>query len=105
MDKQQRRRWQVKDTVLSPWQDLPGRYTAAEISGMRRQGCFAAATPEDVGWRALAGALERQALDGRGDHLLRHPGREFHVLDLAAAGQDLVGEARLVDAMLLAVPR
>ena len=45
MNKQQRLRWQVKDTVLSPWQDLPGLYTAAEISGMRRQGCFAAATP------------------------------------------------------------
>jgi hypothetical protein len=49
MEKQQRRRWQVKDTVLSPWQDLPGRYTAAEISGMRRQGCFAEATPVDDG--------------------------------------------------------
>jgi len=49
MEQQPRRRWQVKDTVFSPWQDLPGRYTAAEISGMRRQGCFAAATPvEDV---------------------------------------------------------
>jgi hypothetical protein len=47
MEKQQRRRWQVKDTVFSPWQDLPGRYTAAEISGMHRQGCFAAATPVD----------------------------------------------------------
>jgi hypothetical protein len=48
MDNQQRRRWQVKDTVLSPWQDLPGLYTAAEISGMRRQGCFAAAKLADV---------------------------------------------------------
>jgi hypothetical protein len=48
MDKLLRRRWRVKDTVLSPWQDLPGLYTAAEISGMRRQGCFAAATPADV---------------------------------------------------------
>jgi hypothetical protein len=47
MEKQQRRRWQVKDTVFSPWQDLPGLYTAAEISGMRRQGCFTAATPVD----------------------------------------------------------
>jgi hypothetical protein len=47
MDKQQRRRWRVKDTVLSPWQDLPGLYTAAEISGMQRQGCFAAATAAD----------------------------------------------------------
>lgn len=53
MDKQQRRRWQVKDTVLSPWQDLPGLYTAAEISGMQRQGCFAAATPaDDADYRA-----------------------------------------------------
>jgi hypothetical protein len=49
MEKQQRRRWQVKDTVFSPWQDLPGRYTTAEISGMQRQGCFAAATPIEDG--------------------------------------------------------
>jgi len=49
MEKQQRRRWQVKDTVFSPWQDLPGRYTVTEISGMRRQGCFVAATPVDDG--------------------------------------------------------
>jgi hypothetical protein len=47
MDNQQRRRWQVKDTIFSPWQDLPGRYTVTEISGMRRQGCFAAAMPND----------------------------------------------------------
>ncbi|HTS52848.1 MAG TPA: hypothetical protein VMH26_06205 [Burkholderiales bacterium] len=44
---QHRRRWQVKDTVLSHWQDLPGLYTAAEIDGMQRQGCFAAAKPAD----------------------------------------------------------
>jgi len=47
MDKQQRRRWRVKDTVFSLWQDLPGLYTVAEIAGMQRQGCFAAATPSD----------------------------------------------------------
>jgi len=47
MDNQQRRRWRVKDTVLSPWQDLPGLYSAAQISAMQRQGCFAAAAPVD----------------------------------------------------------
>src|SRR5262245_17139168 len=48
MDKQQRRRWRVKDTVLSPWQDLPGLYTAAEMSAMQRQGCFEEAAPADA---------------------------------------------------------
>jgi hypothetical protein len=52
MENNQLRRWRVKDTVLSPWQDLPGRYTAAQISGMHRQGCFAAAMPvDDAGHR------------------------------------------------------
>ena len=53
MNNQHRRRWQIKDTVLSHWQDLPGLYTAAEIDGMRRQGCFAAAKPADGAERSV----------------------------------------------------
>jgi hypothetical protein len=65
MDKQLRRRWRVKDTVLSPWQDLPGLYTAAEISGMQRQGCFAAATPADAAdYRARDDEVRSPQLSG-----------------------------------------
>ena len=59
MDNQQRRRWQVKDTIFSPWQDLPGRYTVTEISGMRRQGCFAAAMPNDEADRSASNGEPR----------------------------------------------
>ena len=45
MNEQRRSRWQIKDTVSSPWENLPGVYTAGEIDGMRRQGCFVAARP------------------------------------------------------------
>jgi hypothetical protein len=43
MNEQRRSRWQIKDTVSSPWENLPGVYTPGEIDGMRRQGCFIAA--------------------------------------------------------------
>jgi len=43
MNEQRRSRWQIKDTVSSPWENLPGAYTPGEIDGMRRQGCFVAA--------------------------------------------------------------
>ena len=45
MENPRRRRWQVKDTIVSPWQDLPGLYTPLEIDGMRRLGCFEDAKP------------------------------------------------------------
>lgn len=45
MDTLRRHRWRVKDTICSPWQELPGLYTAFEIWGMRRRGYFSAATP------------------------------------------------------------
>jgi len=45
MDTLRRHRWRVKDTICSPWQELPGTYTAFEIWRMRRQGRFSAATP------------------------------------------------------------
>jgi hypothetical protein len=47
MDTLRRHRWRVKDTIYSPWQELPGLYTAFEIWGMRRRGRFATATPID----------------------------------------------------------
>jgi hypothetical protein len=45
MERQRRRRWQIKDTIVSPWQDLPGWYTPLEIDGMCRLGCFVEAKP------------------------------------------------------------
>jgi hypothetical protein len=40
MNEHRRSRWQIKDTVNSSWENLPGVYTPGEIDGMRRQGCF-----------------------------------------------------------------
>lgn len=40
MNEQHRTRWQIKDAISSPWENLPGMYTPGEIDGMRRQGCF-----------------------------------------------------------------
>ncbi len=47
MDTLRRHRWRVKDTICSPWQELPGLYTAFEVWGMRRRGRFTAAMPID----------------------------------------------------------
>jgi hypothetical protein len=46
-NEQKRRRWRVKDTSYSPWRDLPGIYTTAEMWNMRMEGFFAAAIPAD----------------------------------------------------------
>ena len=43
----EKRRWRVKDTGDSPWRDLPGEYTTAEILQMRIEGFFAAAILAD----------------------------------------------------------
>jgi hypothetical protein len=37
----------VKDTVNSPWRDLPGTYTTTEMWKMRVEGLFAAAMAAD----------------------------------------------------------
>ena len=37
----------MKDTIYSPWRDLPGAYTTAEIWQMRMEGLFAVAMPTD----------------------------------------------------------
>ena len=47
MDTLRRHRWRIKDTICSPWHELPGLYTAFEIWGMRRRGRFTAALPMD----------------------------------------------------------
>jgi hypothetical protein len=39
--------WRVKDTVNSPWRDLPGTYTTTEMWKMRMEGLFAAAISSD----------------------------------------------------------
>ena len=49
MNEQRRSHWQIKDTVSSSWENLPGLYTPGEIDGMRRQGCFIAARPAQLG--------------------------------------------------------
>jgi hypothetical protein len=43
----EKRRWRVKDSSHSPWRDLPGTYTTAEVWRMRNEGLFAAAIPSD----------------------------------------------------------
>ena len=45
MDKSDLRRWKVRDTLFSPWRELPGRYTAAEICGRRANSEFKVAVP------------------------------------------------------------
>jgi hypothetical protein len=45
MDDQNRRRWEVKDEVLSDWRELPGEFTAKEIWEMRQKGDFWVALP------------------------------------------------------------
>jgi len=37
----------VKDTVNSPWRELPGTYTTTDMWKMRMEGLFAAAMPSD----------------------------------------------------------
>jgi hypothetical protein len=44
-DQQQPRRWRVRDTLFSPWRELPGRYTATEIWERRARGEFKVAVP------------------------------------------------------------
>jgi hypothetical protein len=43
----EKRRWLVKNTSCSPWRDLPGLHTTAEIWRMRNELLFAAAIPAD----------------------------------------------------------
>jgi hypothetical protein len=38
MENENRRRWEVKDTVLSEWRALQGEFTASEIWEMRKKG-------------------------------------------------------------------
>jgi hypothetical protein len=40
MDDHLLRRWEVKRTPDSDWAELPGQYTAREISAMRAKGDF-----------------------------------------------------------------
>jgi len=64
MDHEQRRRWQVKATVLSDWQALPGEHSATEVWVMRRQGHFAVAIPRtDVKSNEDAGPMIDKATD------------------------------------------
>jgi len=44
-DQQQPRQWKVRDTLFSPWRELPGRYTATEIWERRSRGEFKVAVP------------------------------------------------------------
>ena len=44
-DPQQPRQWKVRDSLFSPWRQLPGRYTATEIWERRSKGEFKVAVP------------------------------------------------------------
>ena len=44
-EQQQPHRWKVRDTLFSPWRELPGRYTATEIGERRSRGEFKVAVP------------------------------------------------------------
>lgn len=46
-DESEKRRWRVKDSIYSPWRDLPGTYTGAEIWAMLNRGRFSDATLAD----------------------------------------------------------
>lgn len=43
----EKRRWRVKDTIYSPWRDLPGTHTGAEIWEMLNRSRFSDAMPAD----------------------------------------------------------
>jgi hypothetical protein len=55
MDDQNRRRWEVKDTILSDWRELLGEFTAQEIWEMRRKGDFWVALPVREGHELIEG--------------------------------------------------
>ena len=46
-DKKETRHWRLKDTIYSPWRDLPGTHTGAEIWAMLNRGRFSDAMPAD----------------------------------------------------------
>ena len=50
------RRWRIKDTMLSPWRELPGLHSRVDIWQMRLEGRFAAAE-----------ALEENINEGRNE--------------------------------------
>ena len=60
-DQQQPRQWKVRDTLFSPWRELPGRYTATEIWERRSRGEFKVAVPivENGRNEAIAGEVTR----------------------------------------------
>jgi hypothetical protein len=47
MGSAQRRRWKVRDSIFSPWRELPGEFTAAEIWEKHKKGEFSVAIPVD----------------------------------------------------------
>jgi hypothetical protein len=46
-DYEEKRRWRVKDTIYSPWRDLPGTHAGVEIWAMLNSGRFWDAMPVD----------------------------------------------------------
>jgi hypothetical protein len=45
MDSYRKRRWITRETLFSPWRELPGLYTAQEVWAMRQKGRFTVAIP------------------------------------------------------------
>jgi hypothetical protein len=58
MDNYRKRRWITKETMFSPWRELPGQHTAQEIWAMRQKGRFTVAIPMDRLESNLADVLE-----------------------------------------------
>jgi hypothetical protein len=60
-DQQQRRQWKIRDTMFSPWRELPGHHTATEIWERRSRGEFKVAVPvvENGRNQATAGEFPR----------------------------------------------
>jgi hypothetical protein len=46
-NQRKKRHWRAEDTILSPWRDLPGTHTGAEIREMLNKGRFLDAMPAD----------------------------------------------------------
>lgn len=63
MEHEPRRRWQVKTTVFSDWQELTGKHTAREVWAMRRKGKFAVAIPVDNVQRNETRSSKSDAID------------------------------------------
>jgi hypothetical protein len=80
MDDTNPRRWKVRAALFSPWHELPGLYTAAEIWTRKRNNDFKVAVPIVESERTLSSdiaAFHVVPLDDRGIAVEEYIGAQF----------------------------